>query len=278
LENLREFADANREIGGPRAGVPASRHAFPWTKASSSYNILMVFTPKNGQEKINMKALLSFIVLAAIGFLALDDHSKRAELEQAQQQSDSQSQQIQSLTVERDQLRKESVATPSPAIPQSVEEWQSKVLKEFPQIGIPGSNLNSLFVQKVRVLKLSNPSFFEDIKWPYVIAEQITTPGIPGLDNALTPEPTAPSPTSTSLIDQSKAQGDIASQTSALKFRLFTLDDAIQNLGAQIAQKESNSRYKIDPTVLLDLDRRIKADQAERVEVQSELDKLQWSK
>ena len=54
-----------------------------------------------------MKTILIVVLLGVIYILYLDDHSKRAALDQAQEQIDSQSnmaQQVQSLTAERDRL------------------------------------------------------------------------------------------------------------------------------------------------------------------------------
>ena len=55
-----------------------------------------------------MKTLLTLMMLGVIGILWFDNHSKRAALDQAEEQIESQlnmSEQVQALTVERDQLR-----------------------------------------------------------------------------------------------------------------------------------------------------------------------------
>ena len=45
-----------------------------------------------------MKALFTFLILVALGVVWMDDHSKRTSLDEAQQQLDTQSQNIASMT------------------------------------------------------------------------------------------------------------------------------------------------------------------------------------
>ena len=72
---------------------------------------------------------------------------------------------------------------------ETVEEWQKKAVTDFPELGQSGSLLNLKFVQMVNSLRISNPSFFKDPKWPYTLALQIggvkpSQPNvIPGLES-----------------------------------------------------------------------------------------------
>lgn len=71
---------------------------------------------------------------------------------------------------------------------ESVEDWQKKVVADFPEIGVKGSELNTKYIQKVQSLRSSTPTFFRDPRWPYTIAEQITRePIIPGLEAVTIP-------------------------------------------------------------------------------------------
>ena len=71
---------------------------------------------------------------------------------------------------------------------ETVEGWQKKAVADFPDLAVKDSLMNYKFVEMVKVLKTSNPSFFNDVKWPYTLAAQIAgvkpAPAsiIPGLD------------------------------------------------------------------------------------------------
>jgi hypothetical protein len=73
--------------------------------------------------------------------------------------------------------------TSGPARSQDSEEaWQRKAIKDFPELGIKDSALNSAFLAKVAELKRTDPRFFRDTRWPYTLAEQLTKKSvIPGL-------------------------------------------------------------------------------------------------
>ena len=52
-------------------------------------------------------------------------------------------------------------------------EWQAKALAEFPSLGVPGSAFNSLFLERVNVLRQKNPKALRDASWPYRLAQQV---------------------------------------------------------------------------------------------------------
>jgi hypothetical protein len=52
-------------------------------------------------------------------------------------------------------------------------EWQAKALAEFPSLGVPGSAFNSLFLERVNVLRGKNPKALRDASWPYRLAQQV---------------------------------------------------------------------------------------------------------
>lgn len=67
----------------------------------------------------------------------------------------------------------------------TVAEWQAKAVQEYPELARPSSQLNTKFRAKVAELKASNPAFFNDPKWPYTLAQSLTTQPsqvIPGVD------------------------------------------------------------------------------------------------
>jgi hypothetical protein len=87
----------------------------------------------------------------------------------------------------------------------TVEQWQKKAVADYPELGVSGSSLNATFVRKVEAIKRTNPGFFRDPKWPYLVAEEISkTPIIPGLDQlnlpAATARPTAPAQTAPAVM------------------------------------------------------------------------------
>jgi hypothetical protein len=63
------------------------------------------------------------------------------------------------------------------------EDWQKKAVADYPDLGVQGSELNTKFVQRVRFLRSSNAAFFEDPRWPYIVAEEVSKKSvIPGLE------------------------------------------------------------------------------------------------
>lgn len=66
----------------------------------------------------------------------------------------------------------------------TVDDWQKKAVTEFPDIGVKDSELNLKYIDAVQSLRVSNPTFFNDPKWPYALAIQVTKKSIiPGLDS-----------------------------------------------------------------------------------------------
>jgi hypothetical protein len=86
----------------------------------------------------------------------------------------------------------------------SVEQWQKLTIERFPQIAVKGSELNLKYVQRVKTLRDTDPSFFRDPRWPYAVAEQITTKSlIPGIEDVVVP----PSRNSNSSMHNSSTSG-----------------------------------------------------------------------
>jgi len=83
---------------------------------------------------------------------------------------------------------------------ETVEIWKKKAVTDYPELGTSGSPMNLKFIQMVNSLKITNPSYFKDPKWPYTLAQEVagvkTSPSgtIPGLDNnqKTVPERTPP--------------------------------------------------------------------------------------
>ena len=55
---------------------------------------------------------------------------------------------------------------------QTQTEWQQEAVKRYPDLGRSGSALNSLFVSRHNELRKSDPSFFDDPKWPLTLARR----------------------------------------------------------------------------------------------------------
>ena len=70
----------------------------------------------------------------------------------------------------------------------TVEDWQQRTVVEYPDIGVKDSEQNKKYVAKIKQLQQSNPAFFRDPKWPYLVADQITkAPIIPGVESVVPP-------------------------------------------------------------------------------------------
>lgn len=83
---------------------------------------------------------------------------------------------------------------------ETVEQWQKLTVDHFPQIAVKGSELNKKYVERVKSLRYSSPSFFSDPRWPYTVAEQITKKSlIPGIEDVVIPTPHSRNSTSGSL-------------------------------------------------------------------------------
>lgn len=73
----------------------------------------------------------------------------------------------------------------SPAVAQTTEdEWRAKALEVYPDLGKKDSPLNTAFLKLYNERKKSNPEFFRNPRWPFLLAS----------DAALPPAP-APTPT-----------------------------------------------------------------------------------
>jgi len=65
--------------------------------------------------------------------------------------------------------------------------WQKKAIAEYPELADANSDINHKFVAKVNDLRSSNPAYFNNPQWPYLLAEEVekaqeTEPGyIPSL-------------------------------------------------------------------------------------------------
>ncbi len=55
----------------------------------------------------------------------------------------------------------------------TMPQWQAKALAEFPSLGVPGSAFNSLFLERVKLLRQKNPKVLQDPSWPYRLAQQV---------------------------------------------------------------------------------------------------------
>lgn len=55
----------------------------------------------------------------------------------------------------------------------TVQEWQAKALKAFPDLGVKGSALNVSFIDHYNERKQSDPDFFKNPAWPFILTKQI---------------------------------------------------------------------------------------------------------
>lgn len=79
------------------------------------------------------------------------------------------------------------------------EDWQKKAVEDYPALGVQGSEFNVRYVQRVRSLRNSDASFFENPRWPYTLAEEMSKKSIiPGLENI---DPVGPASSKTTYID-----------------------------------------------------------------------------
>ena len=62
------------------------------------------------------------------------------------------------------------------------QEWQLKAVQKYPELGVPGSDLNQRFVAEYNKRIAANPGFFTDPQWPLLLADELA---------AATPAPTA---------------------------------------------------------------------------------------
>jgi len=72
----------------------------------------------------------------------------------------------------------------------SMADWQKKTVSEFPTLMDPKSELNRRFTEKIRVIKASNPGYFTNPEWPYLLAKEVSggmtsAPQIPGVEAAM---------------------------------------------------------------------------------------------
>lgn len=59
---------------------------------------------------------------------------------------------------------------------QQTAPWQKKAIAEFPALADANSDLNHKFIARVKELKSSNPASFNDPKWPYLLAQEVSKP------------------------------------------------------------------------------------------------------
>lgn len=57
--------------------------------------------------------------------------------------------------------------------PSSVQEWQEKAVSEFPDLGVPQSEFNRLFVEQAALLRQTNAPILQEPSWPYRLAQLI---------------------------------------------------------------------------------------------------------
>ena len=84
--------------------------------------------------------------------------------------------------------------------PMSVAGWQRLAVQKYPELKDPNSDFNHKFVEKVNDLKNSNPGYFANPQWPFLLAQILAEviPCIPGiaLDPLESVQPTPPAPES----------------------------------------------------------------------------------
>ena len=54
----------------------------------------------------------------------------------------------------------------------SQRDWEAKALSMYPELGVPGSDFNSLFLRHVRELEKVSPQFMQEPSWPVLLARR----------------------------------------------------------------------------------------------------------
>lgn len=53
------------------------------------------------------------------------------------------------------------------------QEWQAKAIRNYPELGVPGSPLNKRFLDAYNERRKTRPHFFDDPKWPLALANEV---------------------------------------------------------------------------------------------------------
>jgi hypothetical protein len=53
---------------------------------------------------------------------------------------------------------------------------QREAVAKFPELGVEGSEFHRIFMAHVKAIRKANPSFFDDPRWPMLIAEDVANP------------------------------------------------------------------------------------------------------
>jgi hypothetical protein len=85
------------------------------------------------------------------------------------------------------------------------KDWQTKAVIEYPDLAVQGSEMNRRYIQKVRSLRQTDPTFFENPRWPYTLAEEVGKKAIiPGLEEHL--EPVEQATTKMAYVDNQRVE------------------------------------------------------------------------
>ena len=105
---------------------------------------------------------------------------------------------------------------------QSVDDWQKKAVADFPLLATKGSEFNRQFITKVQLLHRTDPAFFNDPRWPYTLAEQVSKPPIiPGLENIpsarINPQTIVPQSKAPAITSPPKSGSDSPSPSAGIE-------------------------------------------------------------
>ena len=90
-------------------------------------------------------------------------------------------------------LQPKAAASDAPASVAGTLPFQHEAMARYPELGRPGSPFNVEFLARVRNYRVVNRAFFQNERWPVLLAEQVAAAGFPTAVAVI--EPSAPSPT-----------------------------------------------------------------------------------
>lgn len=131
------------------------------------------------------------------------------------------------------------------------EEWKKKAVEDFPDLAVSGSELNIKYVNKVKSIRYSDPSYFKDPRWPYKLVEEVRkNPIIPGLEDVNT-EVSTPSQTRRAYINGQQVEivdvKDIA--TKAKKGESICLEGVVVKVSQRTLDAKDSFKVELSPNV-----------------------------
>lgn len=171
--NLKSLTSAKQAIDDLNAGRISALSEDP--EVASIQKAYMVQRKQVGAACDKALAKAGQEHLASLKKLVVD-LTKSGHIDQAQEV------QAKADEIEASLVPKDAAAATAPAGGPEVETWKNKALGEFPDLRNPNSKL-SLRVKALKEDKASNPGYFSDPRWPYLLAQEANTPNVVYLDD-----------------------------------------------------------------------------------------------